>query len=274
MTEKSKNEEYAFNAFANLPFYSTINSEFIKLAKIDDKKSIVDLGCGTGNITKLILERIRSAKDSVIYAVDSSKSALRPAANELERSKIVKFIHSEVQNLTDAIVEKADAMVYCNSIHYIHDKEKLLRDIKDKLNNKGVLAFNTSFYDGSHPEEAQEFYRKWMFRAIRLLYKDYQLKPLRSDKVSSRRQLSPEDYIKLLKDTGFKVEYVKATSYNVPVDGFHYISEFKDWIEGILPGVPLEYGKKTLQKSLRQILKEMELVTVPRNWLSVRAIAI
>ena len=68
MTEKSKNEEYAFNAFANLPFYSTINSEFIKLAKIDDKKSIVDLGCGTGNITKLILERIRSAKDSVIYA--------------------------------------------------------------------------------------------------------------------------------------------------------------------------------------------------------------
>ena len=110
MTEKSKNEEYAFNAFANLPFYSTINSEFIKLAKIDDKKSIVDLGCGTGNITKLILERIRSAKDSVIYAVDSSKSALRTAANELERSKIVKFIHSEVQNLTDAIVEKADAM--------------------------------------------------------------------------------------------------------------------------------------------------------------------
>ena len=92
MTEKSKNEEYAFNAFASLPFYSKINSEFIKLAKIDDKKSIVDLGCGTGNITKLILERIRSAKDSVIYAVDSSKSALRTAANELERSKIVKFI--------------------------------------------------------------------------------------------------------------------------------------------------------------------------------------
>ena len=38
MTEKSKNEEYAFNAFANLPFYSKINSEFIKLAKIYDKK--------------------------------------------------------------------------------------------------------------------------------------------------------------------------------------------------------------------------------------------
>ena len=41
MTEKSKNEEYAFNAFASLPFYSKINSEFIKLAKIDDKKLII-----------------------------------------------------------------------------------------------------------------------------------------------------------------------------------------------------------------------------------------
>ena len=103
---------------------------------------------------------------------------------------------------------------------------------------------------------------KWMITYndcdyIRLLYKDYQLKPIRTEKVSSRRQLSPEDYIKLLKDTGFKVEYVNATSYNVPVDGFHYISEFKDWIEGILPGVPLECGKKTLQKSLRQIFKEI-----------------
>ena len=72
MANQSQSEQYAFNAFANLPFYSSINSEFIELANIYDKKSIVDLGCGTGNITKLILEKIISAKDSVIYAVDSS----------------------------------------------------------------------------------------------------------------------------------------------------------------------------------------------------------
>ena len=74
MANQTESEQYAFNAFANLPFYGSINSEFIELANVYDKKSIVDLGCGTGNITKLILKKLIIAKDSVIYAVDSSKS--------------------------------------------------------------------------------------------------------------------------------------------------------------------------------------------------------
>ena len=272
MANQTQSEQYAFNAFANLPFYSSINSEFIELANIYDKKSIVDLGCGTGNITKLILEKIKSAKDSVIYAVDSSKSALKTAASELENSPIVRFIHSEVQNLTDAVKDKADAMIYCNSIHYVPNKLKLLEDIGGKLNSRGVLAFNTSFYDGSHPEESHEFYRKWMFRSLRLLSKDHRMRPKKSEKVSSRQQLRPEDYVSLLEKTGYKIEHIKAKSYEVPIDGFHYISEFRDWIEGVLPGVPLDIGKKTLQKALKEVFSEMSLTTVPRNWLSVRAI--
>ena len=60
MANQTESEQYAFNAFANLPFYGSINSEFIELANVYDKKSIVDLGCGTGNITKLILKTISS----------------------------------------------------------------------------------------------------------------------------------------------------------------------------------------------------------------------
>jgi hypothetical protein len=40
----------------------------------------------------------------------------------------------------------------------------------------------------------------------------------------------------------------------------------------VLPGVPLEIGKKTLQKALKEVFSEMSLTTVPRNWLSVRAV--
>jgi len=272
MANQTESEQYAFNAFANLPFYSSINSEFIELANIYDKKAIVDLGCGTGNITKLILKKLQLAKDSVIFAVDSSKSALKTAAQEVENNPIVKFIHSEVQNLTEAVKEKADAMIYCNSIHYVPDKENLLNEIRNKLNQNGVLAFNSSFYEGSHPDESLDFYKKWMFRSFRLLKKDYNLKPDKSAKVSSRQQLSPDDYIILLEKTGYKVEHIKAKSYQVPIDGFHYISEFSDWIEGVLPGVPLQVGKSTLQKALKEIFNEMKLTTVPRNWLSVRAV--
>ena len=274
MANQTESEQYAFNAFANLPFYGSINSEFIELANVYDKKSIVDLGCGTGNITKFILKKLIIAKDSVIYAVDSSKSALKTAAQELENNSIVRFIHSEVQNLTDAVKEKADAMIYCNSIHYVPDKNKLLTEIRNKLNSNGILAFNTSFYDGSHPDDSLEFYRKWMFRSLRLLSKDFGLRPDKSAKVSSREQLTPDNYKELLESTGYKVEHMKAKSYQVPIDGFHYISEFRDWIEGVLPGIPLEKGKFTLQKALKEIFSEMNLTTVPRNWLSVKAVKI
>ena len=271
MANQTQSEQYAFNAFANLPFYSSINSEFIELANIYDKKSIVDLGCGTGNITKLILEKIISAKDSVIYAVDSSKSALKTAASELENSPIVRFIHSEVQNLTDAVRDKADAMIYCNSIHYVPNKLKLLEDIGGKLNSRGVLAFNTSFYDGSHPEESHEFYRKWMFRSLRLLSKDHKMRPKKSEKVSSRQQLRPEDYVSLLEKTGYKIEHIKAKSYQVPIDGFHYISEFRDWIEGVLPGIPLDIGRKVLQQTVEGLFKELNIKTLDRKRLSIVA---
>ena len=111
--------------------------------------------------------------------------------------------------MTDAVKDKADAMIYCNSIHYVPDKIQLLKDIGNKLSNNGVLAFNTSFYEGSHPEESHQFYRKWMFRSLRLLNKDYNLKPIKSEKVSSRKQLTPEDYKSLLENNGYKIEHMK-----------------------------------------------------------------
>ena len=46
-----------------------------------------------------------------------------------------------------------------------------------------------------------------MFRSFRLLKKDHDLKPDKSAKVSSREQLTPEDYIVLLEKIGYKVEY-------------------------------------------------------------------
>ena len=111
--------------------------------------------------------KVIKSNEVQLYA---SKSALKTAAQELENNSIVRFIHSEVQNLTDAVKEKADAMIYCNSIHYVPDKNKLLTEIRNKLNSNGILAFNTSFYDGSHPDDSLEFYRKWMFRSYAIIH--------------------------------------------------------------------------------------------------------
>jgi ubiquinone/menaquinone biosynthesis C-methylase UbiE len=266
-------EEYSFTSFSNLPFYTKINERLLDLAEVGKQRKIVDLGCGTGGITKLILERLQSAKDTVIYAVDHSTTALKAAADEIGDRKdvAINYVHSEVQNLTGAVKERVDAIVYCNSIHYVPDKPALINQIKEKLLPNGIFAFNTSFFEGSHPEDSHEFFRKWMMRSLRILKREYGLSANKAAKVESRVQLKASDYVDLVEDAGFKVLVNDFNRVEVPISGWHHISGFSDWIEGVMPGVPLDKGRESLQKGLAQIWDEMELKTIPRVWLSVSA---
>lgn len=266
-------EEYSFKSFSSLPFYTKVNARLLDLAEVGKQRRIVDLGCGTGGVTKLILERLQSTKDSVIYAVDHSTSALKAAAEEIgERKDVaINYVHSEVQNLTDAVKERVDAIVYCNSIHYVPDKSNLLAQIKGKLSPNGIFAFNTSFFDGSHPPDSQEFSRKWMMRSLRILKREHGLSADKAAKVESRVQLTADQYIEFVENAGFRVEVNDLNRVEVPHEGYHHISGFSDWIEGVMPGVPLETGREALQKGLGQIWDEMNLQTIPRVWLSVSA---
>ncbi len=269
----NSNEEYSFSAFSSLPFYTGINSQLLDLAEVGKQRRIIDLGCGTGGVTKLILDRLQAARETVIYAIDHSSIALRTAVSDLgdRRDAAVRFVQAEVQQLSDAVREQVDAIVYCNSIHYVPDKEELLRQIRVKLEPGGILAFNTSFFEGSHPPESHEFYRRWMMKSLRILKRDHGIMPDKTKKVEARVQLTPEEYESLLERSGFRVVRQEIAQVDVPISGWHHISGFSDWIEGIMPGVPLDKGRESLQKGLEEVWSDMNLTTVPRRWMSVSA---
>ena len=156
---------------------------------------------------RLILDRLTGTKETVIYAVDHSASALRSAVEELggRKEAAIRFVHAEVQNLASSVNEQVDAVIYCNSIHYVNDKVALLNQIRERLRPGGILAFNTSFFEGSHPPESHDFYRRWMMRSLRTLRKDHGLFPDKNaDKTGARRQLTPEEYKELLEGRGFR----------------------------------------------------------------------
>ena len=66
------NPKYDFSSFSELDFYKKVNTRLIELAEVDKLAKIIELGCGTGGVTELILDRVNSAKNTVIYAIDSS----------------------------------------------------------------------------------------------------------------------------------------------------------------------------------------------------------
>lgn len=269
-----QSDDYTFDEFSSQPFYRKVNSQLVDMSGVFNQHKIIDLGCGTGGITKLILDRLSGTKETVIYAVDHSATALKSAVEELgdRKEAVIRFVHAEVQNLTSSVNEQVDAVIYCNSIHYVNDKLELLKQIRERLKPGGILAFNTSFFDGSHPPESHDFYRRWMMRSLRTLRRDHGLFPDKNaDKTGARRQLTPDEYKELLEEAGFEIVQAENFRVQVPESGFHHISGFRDWIEGVMPGVPLGKGRDALQKSLKQVFKEMDLETVPRVWFGVTA---
>ena len=266
--------EFTFTTFSQNQFYEALNARLVAMAEPSSGQRIVDLACGTGGVTKLILEQLRGARDSVIVAVDHSSIALKQAMEEMkaQRDNAVQFVQSQVEQVSGALKERADTIIFCNAIHYIPDKDGLIDEIARTLNPGGKFAFNTSFYEGGQVPESLQFYRKWMFKSARVLRREYGLSPRRADKVESRKHLTAEDYRDLLERHDFVVvRYVEAT-VQVPIEGWLDISTFEDFIVGTMPGVPLKEASAALRTGVHQTFEEMEITHVPRNWLDIVAV--
>jgi ubiquinone/menaquinone biosynthesis C-methylase UbiE len=268
--------EFTFTDFSNNAFYRSENANLIEMTGVGPGQRIVDLACGNGGMTKLILERLRGARDSVIIGIDHSSDMLKLAMEDLKdaRDAAVLFCQSRVEQVSEAVKESVDTVFFCNAIHYIPDKGELVDEISKLLKPGGKLAFNTSFFDGAHPPETMVFARQWMMKSARILRRDYGLSPVRAEKVQSRRQLTPEQYRGLVEQHGFRVEGQEIDKVQVPIKGWLDISGFKDFIDGVMPGVPMDKAKAALQTGCEQVFAEMKVDAVPRNWLRMVAVRV
>lgn len=265
--------DLSFKWFAEQGFFKAVNAHLVDLANIHPGQRIVELACGTGAATRLIRDRLEGARESLVIGIDASASALREAMQQLGNARDValQFIQGRVEALSCTVREHVDGVIFCNGIHYVSDKDNLLDQVSQTLKVGGTFAFNTSFYQGAHLPETEGFYRRWMFKAIRLLRSEYQLRP-QPDKVESRKQLTPEQYGQLLRDRGFTIQCQAVQTVQVPLEGWVNISRFEDFVSGALPGVPTQQASKVLQTAVRQTFQELKLEVVPRNWLSVVAL--
>ena len=270
------NEDYTFAAFSKNPFYQNLTDRLIELAEVKDGERIVDLACGTGLVTRRIMANLREARETVIIGVDHSAAALKQAVADLKdaRDSAVVFVHSQVEHISDAVKEKVDTVFFCNAIHYVPDKGELLDRIAGTIKPGGKLVFNTSFYSGPLDEETQLFYRKWMFKARRILRREHGLSIQRIEKVESRKQLTAEEYKELVEGHGFRIEKQEVDPVKVPLQGWLDISSFSDFIEGAMPGVPLDKASMALKKAARETFEEMKISYTTRNWLDIVAVRI
>ena len=265
-------EDYSFTRFAQLGFFREENARLIDMAGLRPGQQVVDLACGPGEVSKLILDRVRGARDSLVIGVDLSTNALQQARQEFGsvRDAVVRFVQARAEDLSQTIKERVDAVVFCNAIHLMQNKDQVLNEIGDTLKPGGTFAFNSTFYLGSQLPETDTFYRRWMMRAIRILRTEHAMQPDR-EKVVARQQLSAEQYRELLHRNGFQIANEHVQTIDVPLEGWLYISSFSDFVGGALPGIPVETGSSVLQRAIHDTFRDMELSFVKRNWLEIVA---
>src|SRR3989441_12593845 len=87
-------ERFSFEAFTRHPFFTEVNRWIVERVICPGRRKIVDLGCGPGAVTKLILERLGDARTAEGIGIDPSPSALTKARAAIH-SKVVDFVQGD-----------------------------------------------------------------------------------------------------------------------------------------------------------------------------------
>ena len=270
--------DHSFEPFARHDFYRETNTHLVEsalsfLERLDPnmQRRIVDLGCGTGAITRLVLAKVQDlGLKAQILALDPSPLALEQARQSVA-STMVKFLSGSAENVSQ-LVSAADVLFFCNAIHLIEDKHTVFKEIGKALNPGGVVAFNTTFFDGAYLPITEKTNRLWIVRAVQKMRREYpNVKIVKDAKTTAMRWLSPDQYEALLDESGFSVTHLECQQVEMTQESIEDISDYSLFIEGVLPGVPLDVGAEVLKHGIREAIKELKLSTVPRYWLQVVA---
>jgi len=264
-------EGFTLEKFAQHPFYQEVNRRLVTLTGLHRGQRIVDLGAGTGAVTRLLVEQA-DCLGAEIIAIEPSETAIDIARRNVENfgEAVVRFVQGGAEKLSQLVKKPVDAVFFCNAIHLVPEKGQVLQEIKRTLSDGGTFSFNTTFYDGAEPTESEQFYRRWMMKALRVLKSRYGIMPMHT-RAEARHRLTEQEYVLLLEENGFRVRDKEVMNVDVPLGGFEDISEYSLWIEGVFPGVPLEAGRNSLVEGAREAFRELGLTTSPRNWLLVVA---
>jgi tRNA (cmo5U34)-methyltransferase len=128
-------------------------------------KRILDLGCGTGNLTDQVLKHYPEAE---IDALDLSKDILKESQKRFMAQPNVRFIQADFREMHLA-PGSYDLILSTIAIHHIPDEDKtiLYRDIFQALKPGGLFIFADQTR-GINDEIYQKHISRWKEEAFKL----------------------------------------------------------------------------------------------------------
>ncbi len=255
--DDADDERFSFTPFTRHPFFTQVNRWILERVICPGRQVIVDLGCGP--------------PPPRVIGVDPSPSALEKARAAIS-SKFAEFVQGSAEWLSK-LVKSADTVVFLNAIHLMPDKCEVLKEIRRVLKPGGLLAFNSTFFNGAYVEGTSGFWRRWIVRSVQVV-REQGMDVKHDGHAAAMEWFSAEQYSAACTAAGLRPTTVELLRVDMTRQALIDIGRFSLFIEGALPGVPLEEGAKALELGLERTMDELKVDSVPRHWLEVVAEAV
>ena len=132
LNEEERFYEWAENSPSDLLIQYT---RYLPVKDLVKDAVILDLGCGTGFSSNLLLEW--GAKK--IYGVDSSEDAIAVAKSKYANPKI-EFIHGYAEKISDYLdIETLDGICFVECLEHVIEPELVLRKLGENVNSDSWL---------------------------------------------------------------------------------------------------------------------------------------
>lgn len=285
-----------YEPFSHEPEYVEANRGFVVRRPLGHVRRFLDLACGTGTVSELLLEQSPTAH---LNGVDYDPVQIQLSAERFRKlgyevrigfelpndvvggKPVLAFAEGDAGKLPFAD-ESFDCVTICNAIHMIDDKPGLLRSVARLLKPGGIFGFNTAFYAGSMPAGTDRLYMDWLRRATEYIAdKNSQLTaaglpPIKRQRGTTRRAFtnpwfSPEEWSKMLADASLETIDTHVRVVELSERAFVSVGAYGGMAQVLLSGFPVEIASEALQAAAIPAMRAAGATVVPRNYLEIWA---
>lgn len=279
-TKQSK--EYNFVEFSQIAEYRNVNKGLLATALKFLPKNIkqlihVDNATGTGLVPQLAAELYHERGiDATIIGIDPDLYALRRAADSVKNIEYINLslFQGYGQHLEEVLKgyipsEGVEVVSIHDAIHEIPGrdiKRAIFASQAKILKPGGVQTYNSSFTTIGNADAGLKWGR-WKMGAFSYFGEK------RDRNVTAIEVFSPEEYVKMITDSGLKIVHEDRKNVVLSLDALKAISRYPEYVNGIFRDMENTDKYPLLEKSnaLITVLEKEGVTELPRLWHEVVA---
>lgn len=285
-----------YEPYSQEPEYIDANRALLATLPVDRIHRVLDLACGTGLLTDLLLEmKSGLAVNGVDISTESldigrrlfrgkqllvdDQETLDAAAQAGESAVLLK--EGSAMELPFA-AETFDLAMMGNAIHLMPDKDVFLQGVARVLKPGGLFTFNSVFFTGTFAEGSEPLWTEWMKEAVVVLGEKNAARIAAGEKPIPRQRgkaghafdkgwLDADQWSEALSRNGFEVGRVYKRPVEISQRGLELVGAYGGLAEVLMSGYPVEIASECLMEAAGRAFQNLGLTEVTRYWLEVTA---